>query len=376
MNYRNFNKALSLGVLGVLMSTVLAAHAQPRPAAPKTAARGVQLPVALGQVNVDPQLRAALKNKRAFDPSRLASKLSVQNDLPVLELPNKRTYVLEPINKEPPVSSALQIKELPKQFAQFKAHIDAPLVAGKRIPKIPVAVFDNRNSQTAIRDQGSRGTCTAFASMAGLEAWLKREKNVTIDLSENHAFSLFMNAADRACTVAGGYTTWMTGPVLSSNGVCTESSMPYNGSMCPASVPAGCSSSAGYRLGGSVHFFSPKYGGSGSLRADNTNLLEATLKLGYDIVYGVDVAGTDWSDDSLDNGVVDVQLTSSGDPVGGYAGHAMLLVGYNRVGRYFIFKNSWGTDSGHNGYVHVSYDYLETYGKYGYAVTSVIRPTP
>ena len=183
-----------------------------------------------------------------------------------------------------------------------------------------------------------------------------------------------MSDASSACTINGGYTTWKTGPVLTSQGVCAESAMPYNGTMCPTSVPSACTSSASYRLAASTHFFSPKYGGTGALRADNTNLLEAWLDAGHDLVYGVDVAGTDWSDGTLDSGVVDVQVDSGGNPVGGYGGHAMLLVGYNRTGRYFIFKNSWGTDSGHSGYAHVSYDYIQTYGKYGYAVEGVSGP--
>lgn len=183
-----------------------------------------------------------------------------------------------------------------------------------------------------------------------------------------------MATAVTACSVSGGYITWKTGPVLSSHGVCLESAMPYSGSACPSAVPATCASSASYTFGSTAHFFSPKYGGTGSLRADNTNLLEAWLAAGHDVVYGVDVAGTDWSDGTLDTGTVDVQLGGGGNPVGGYGGHAMLLVGYDRASRYFIFKNSWGADSGHAGFVRLSYDYVATYGKYGYAVLDVNGP--
>jgi hypothetical protein len=124
-----------------------------------------------------------------------------------------------------------------------------------------------------------------------------------------------------------------------------------------------------------MFFSTPKYGGAGALRADNVNLLESWLLAGFDLVYGVDVAGTDWSDGTLDEGVVDVQVDDGGNPVGGYGGHAMLLVGFDRTHGYFIFKNSWGADSGHSGYVHLSYDYLQVYGKYGYAVLDVDGPS-
>ena len=56
--------------------------------------------------------------------------------------------------------------------------------------------------------------------------------------------------------------------------------------------------------------------------------------------------------------------------------HSMLIVGYNRSPAYFIIKNSWGTDFGHAGYAYVTYEYMQTYAKYGYVVKSVYVDTP
>jgi C1A family cysteine protease len=39
-------------------------------------------------------------------------------------------------------------------------------------------------------------------------------------------------------------------------------------------------------------------------------------------------------------------------------GHAILLVGYNNSTRKFIFRNSWGTGWGKNGYGELSYNYI------------------
>ena len=52
----------------------------------------------------------------------------------------------------------------------------------------------------------------------------------------------------------------------------------------------------------------------------------------------------------------------------------MLVVGYNRTANYFIVKNSRGTGWGHDGYAHISYEYPQTYGKYGYAVLDATVP--
>ena len=72
--------------------------------------------------------------------------------------------------------------------------------------------------------------------------------------------------------------------------------------------------------------------------------------------------------------IIDVYLKGNGDPVDPYAGHAMLLVGYNRLKGYFEFKNSWGAGSGHSGYVRLSYEYVQAYGKYGYYITGATNP--
>lgn len=180
-----------------------------------------------------------------------------------------------------------------------------------------------------------------------------------------------MNDANATCTVSGGFNTWKTGPILTEHGVCTEALMPYTPSSCPTAIPASCSNLARARFTRTTHFFTPKYGGIGALRADNTNLLEAYLKAGYDIVYGLNVAGSDWAGG---DGIIDVQVDSNGNPAGSVGGHAMLIVGYNRTTNYFIVKNSWGTDWGHDGYARISYEYIQTYGKYGYAVLGANVP--
>jgi hypothetical protein len=39
--------------------------------------------------------------------------------------------------------------------------------------------------------------------------------------------------------------------------------------------------------------------------------------------------------------------------------HAVVLVGYNDIGKYWIIKNSWGTGWGEDGYIRISYDFKE-----------------
>jgi C1A family cysteine protease len=51
--------------------------------------------------------------------------------------------------------------------------------------------------------------------------------------------------------------------------------------------------------------------------------------------------------------------------------HAMLLVGYDRGKRFFLFKNSWDRDRGEDGFVKLSYDYVRMWGYSAIAVSGV-----
>ncbi len=98
----------------------------------------------------------------------------------------------------------------------------------------------------------------------------------------------------------------------------------------------------------------------------NTRSLEALLYKGYNIVIGTWVS---W-DDKDNDGILDPVLDSNGDPIG-EAGHAMLVVGYNRNQQYFIVKNSWGSSWGHDGYAYLSYDLVRSCFKYGFIADKV-----
>src|SRR5207302_4414778 len=52
---------------------------------------------------------------------------------------------------------------------------------------------DHTASQTAIRNQAGRGSCTHFGSLAGLEAAYKRGGFGDLDLSEQHLNWLWMD---------------------------------------------------------------------------------------------------------------------------------------------------------------------------------------
>ncbi len=237
---------------------------------------------------------------------------------------------------------------------------------------------DHRSCQTPILDQGERGTCTAFAATAALEAFESCRNHKVVQLSEEDAYHIYMKATNCTCGRDCGATTYKTAEYLTNNRICTAAQMPYTPKIgaLPADdnkhVTSACSTGNryGFMVTGTQIVLGTDYGGPQDQNANNPEYLESLLYTSYDLVYGLWVAGTSWSDGGAESGIVDVQL-QNGKPAPSVGGHAMLLVGYDRPHSYFIFKNSWGTQHGHSGYFYLSYDYIRTYGKYGYAVTKV-----
>ena len=240
---------------------------------------------------------------------------------------------------------------------------------------------DHSPQQTAIRDQGQRGTCTAFATCAALEALLVRRGTnaAQMDLSENLAYYWFMKEVGSTPCIDSGISTVDAPRYLRSHFVCNESNWSYVSTL-PATLRqhGQCNlidtplptvtGKLGYGIAQSVELpHGNEQDANGSFDIRDTNTLEQLLSQGNDIVFGTDVA---WFTPDL-AGIVDVRLGPAGQPIASSGGHAMLMVGYDKTGDkpFVIVKNSWGTARGHNGYLWISYDYIRTYAKYGYLIS-------
>ncbi len=227
---------------------------------------------------------------------------------------------------------------------------------------------DHRTDQTAIRNQLDRGTCVCFASLACLEAMLRRkDKRKRPDLSEQYANWLFMRAQGRnQCD--DGLRTTLAARYLSDNGVCEEKYARYEDQATVrrhCGTPPSREAQSNARYGIAEHTIIDRLGGLGPSIA-NVAYLECILSNNHDIVLGSHVA---WGRPDA-NGVLDIVLDSYGNPLRSRGGHAMLIVGYVKDAPvpYFILKNSWGKNKGNKGYYYLSYDYMREYAKYGYIV--------
>jgi C1A family cysteine protease len=328
------------------------------------------------EVKAPPALLKVIAKKQVFDVKALEPALTyTTNRLPRLKLASGKQVILQAPVEEPPIAASAKTlaRGLATQLTKYQKYTATSYYGKARlIASLVAKAVDHRSNQTPIRDQADRGTCVAHASVAAIEAIYKKRDGVTKDLSENYAYNMFMQKEGSTCMADAGLSTWKAAGYLTTDHICEESQSPYvttTAASC-ATVQPVCQS---HRVHGNLTtstFFAPAFGGTGNDVATNTNYLESLLDAGNDVVMGVYLAGNDWHNGVAESGAVDVQVLSNGNPAGAYGGHAMLMVGYSKAGNYFIFKNSWGTAVGHSGYFYLTYEYLQTYAKYGYVVST------
>ena len=181
-----------------------------------------------------------------------------------------------------------------------------------------------KDYDTPIRNQGSRGWCTAFAQVAAIENLVKHNFGDALDLSEIDHWDHYQE-----------YSIYSSATAAKSQFIVPETSWPYNGSPISGYESTAIAKLASYKeLGSSDEVF-------------------AALRAGHPVVVGLDV------NDSWNSVGSDGRVYPGGSVLGG---HALEVVGYQDDaswggGGYMTIKNSWGSKWGDRGYVHVPYDY-------------------
>lgn len=196
---------------------------------------------------------------------------------------------------------------------------------------LPASVdWRNSGAVTAVKDQGSCGSCWAHSAVESIEsAFYLATKKLTV-LSPQHMLECTPNP--RHCGGTGGCegATAELGFEWAKSGIATVESVPYKGqdATCPTNVP-----------------LAVKVGGWVKLPENNASaLIEAVATVGP---ISVSVDASSWS--FYGGGVF--SGCNQNDPV---INHAVQLVGYgtDESGNdYWLVRNSWSAGWGENGYI-------------------------
>jgi uncharacterized protein (TIGR03437 family) len=217
------------------------------------------------------------------------------------------------------------------------------------LPAAP-ASLDWRNNGgnfvTPVRDQGQCGSCWAFATAAGLEsATLIANRTPGVDL--NLAEQILVSCSGAGDCEMGGY-------VQSASDYLRDTGLPLEGYYGYTAADGNCGdacppwrSSPPYKIKSwsYVATTSPTVNGLKNALY-SYGPLPTTFMVYDDFRY-------------YKSGVYSY---TSGAFLGG---HAVLLVGYDDAGQYFIVKNSWGPAWGESGYFRIAYSQLNTVVNFG-----------
>jgi len=230
-----------------------------------------------------------------------------------------------------------------------------------------------------VRDQGSRGTCTVFAT-----TFLIEYQRAGMSAPDPHYLSEeYLNWAGNKATGedqdGGFFTKYISG--FSDYAISGERKMPYQASFDPAhpDTPSATLITSAEKL------FPVRYPFTILKVWDNTTgMTNAELESALDTLRsGRPVAtGIWWQTNFATVTVHGVPLlkdyprsaeTGSNPPM--FDGHSIDLVGFRSAkefpgGGYFIFRNSWGTSFGNHGYGFVSCQYLRTYSNDAIAIAA------
>ncbi|SHF84771.1 C1 family peptidase [Streptoalloteichus hindustanus] len=196
--------------------------------------------------------------------------------------------------------------------------------------------------QTGFRNQGARGTCFAFAAVAGMEAAYKRKYGVELDLSEHYAFHI-----GKAGEL---YPDYVTNPARHEN---NSSYWGFQGSsdivdlLARAAIPE--ESLVPYLSGADMDRLRTSTPACGNLDWNSTQeeldafeYLEANVstRARHFARYRVTRFGAlPWSPSSSQ---IESVIAGGHEVVADVPGHCVLIVGFDRRRRVYVVKNSWG----------------------------------
>lgn len=196
--------------------------------------------------------------------------------------------------------------------------------------------MDGENWMTPVKDQGSCGSCWAFAGLGVEESQINIQNNysgIDVDLSEQYLVSTCFSYGD--CGGLYAYDIDELFDFLRDTGTTDELCYPYleTNSLC-----SGRCSTWSDRLW-TIKNWSFVEENQTEIKQSLMDVGPLWVGIGVGIAFGGSFDGDGIYRCTDDSGI----------------NHAVVLVGFNDTGSYWIIRNSWGADWGDDGYFKVGY---------------------
>ena len=209
-----------------------------------------------------------------------------------------------------------------------------------KLAQVPTSV-DLRNLCRAIRDQGSEGACSGFATAAFRETShaAKTGSLLSFYLAPAYLYG-WTRIDDGTFPQDSGASLASEFQELQNRGVCPESYLPYTTDPDEGPNPVADTAAQPFRIGEPVQVDWQDPQTMKSVLGS-----QQTIAIGFSVYESFEQTGP--------NGVVAVP--NQGEELLG--GHAVLVCGYNDANSIWIIRNQWGQNWGDAGYCYMPYGY-------------------
>lgn len=217
------------------------------------------------------------------------------------------------------------------------------------LPIPPIVDYRNaRNVVSPVKDQGDCGSCWAFSAAESIESQMRLNGHLV-----NVSTQQFVDCVTLDAGCGGG---WMDDALAYAEkyGVENDTAYPYQG------VSQSCQSDPTQTTVRPTDYI--------EIPPSDEALRRALVTVGP-VSIALDAT---FNFQSYDPTSAPIFNDPTCDPT--MPDHALLLVGYNDVEKYWIVKNSWNTGWGMNGYIYINSTLPNVCGISGYAVVPYVEP--